>query len=160
MANPPVPKSDQDFDHYHAVIPVKSLNRGQYHNFIHVYGTIRRINLIIRLNKRFFQRGTSLISNHTEDTVLQKLFLDYPWWADETYLQHFAFAVLFSIRLFGPAFAALVHALLPCAFEKTASKTVHGLYSKPTIAGHKKCEPRSHGCRVAVQLIRAICREE
>jgi len=42
----------------------------------------------------------------------------------------FAFALLFSIRLFGAAFAALVHALLPCAFEKTASKTVRDLYFK------------------------------
>ncbi|MGB0425645.1 MAG: DUF6356 family protein [Paracoccaceae bacterium] len=42
--------------------------------------------------------------------------------------KHFAFAVLFSRRLFGAAFAALVHALLPCAFEKTTSKTVHDLY--------------------------------
>lgn len=60
--------------------------------------------------------------------MLQKLFLDHPRSVDETYLQHFAFALLFSIRLFGAAFAALVHALLPCAFEKTTSKTVHDLY--------------------------------
>ena len=62
--------------------------------------------------------------------MLQKLFLDHPRSVDETYLQHFAFALLFSIRLFGATFAALVHALLPCAFEKTASKTVHDLYFK------------------------------
>ena len=62
--------------------------------------------------------------------MLQKLFLDHPRSVDETYLQHFAFALLFSIRLFGAAFAAFVHALLPCAFEKTASKTVHDLYFK------------------------------
>ena len=59
--------------------------------------------------------------------MLQKLFLDHPRSVDET--QHFAFALLL-IRLFGAAFAALVHALLPCAFEKTASKTVQDLYFK------------------------------
>ena len=62
--------------------------------------------------------------------MLQKLLLDLPRSVDETYLQHFAFALLFSIRLFGAAFAALVHALLHCAFEKTASKTVHDLSFK------------------------------
>ena len=74
--------------------------------------------------------------------MLQKLFLDHPRSVDESYLQHFAFALLFSIRLFGAAIAALVHALLPCAFEKTASKTVHDLYFKTHIAGPKKCEQR------------------
>jgi len=62
--------------------------------------------------------------------MLQKLFLDHLRSVHETYLQHFAFALLFSIRLFGAAFAALVRALLPCALEKTASKTVHDLYFK------------------------------
>ena len=91
--------------------------------------------------------------------MLQKLFLDHPRLVDETYLQHFAFALLFSIRLFGAAFAALVHALLPCAFEKKVRPSTISIL-KPTIAGHKKCEPRSHGCRVAVQFFHAICREE
>ena len=62
--------------------------------------------------------------------MLQKLFLDHPRSVDETYLQHFAFALVFSKRLFGAAFAALVHALLPFAFKKTASKIVHDLYFK------------------------------
>lgn len=62
--------------------------------------------------------------------MIHKLFLDHPWSVDESYLKHFAFALLLSIRLFGAAFAALVHALLSCAFEKTASKTVHDLYFK------------------------------
>ena len=67
--------------------------------------------------------------------MLQKFFLDHPRSVDETYLQHFAFASLFSIRLFGAALAALVHALLPCAFEKTASKIVHDLYYKSHTRG-------------------------
>ena len=70
--------------------------------------------------------------------MLRKLFLDHPWSVDETYLQHFAFALLFSIRLFGAAFAALVHALLPCAFEKTTSKTVRDLYFKTHNSGSKE----------------------
>lgn len=67
--------------------------------------------------------------------MLKKFFLDHPRSVDETYLQHFAFASLFSIRLFGAALAALVHALLPCAFEKTASKIVHELYYKTHTRG-------------------------
>ena len=75
--------------------------------------------------------------------MLQKLFLDHPRSVDATYLQHFAFALLFSIRLFGAAFAALVHALLPCAFEKPQARPSTISILKPTIAGPKRCEPRN-----------------
>ncbi|MGB0844805.1 MAG: DUF6356 family protein [Alphaproteobacteria bacterium] len=57
------------------------------------------------------------------------IFLSHPRSVDETYVEHFRFALGFSGRLFLIAFAALVHALIPCLFEKTASnkiKEMHG----------------------------------
>lgn len=58
------------------------------------------------------------------------LFLDHPQKVDETYLQHMGFAARFSATLFLAAGAALVHAVLPFAFEKTASRMVARLYAR------------------------------
>ena len=62
--------------------------------------------------------------------MLQKMFLDHPRSVDETYGQHFLFALKFSGILFVAAFAALLHALIPSACEKTASRIVERLYTK------------------------------
>ena len=62
--------------------------------------------------------------------MISKLFLDHPRSVDETYLQHAAFAGAFSLRLFAAGFCALVHAILPFAFEKTASRMIAGMYAQ------------------------------
>ncbi|MEZ5913716.1 MAG: DUF6356 family protein [Paracoccaceae bacterium] len=62
--------------------------------------------------------------------MIQKLFLSHPQSVDETYFEHAGFAFRFALTLFGAALAALVHALLPFAFEKTASRTVARLYER------------------------------
>lgn len=62
--------------------------------------------------------------------MLGKLFLEHPRSVDESYLEHAAFAGRFSLALFGAAFAAMIHAVLPFAFERTASRTVAKLYAR------------------------------
>ena len=62
--------------------------------------------------------------------MLARLFLSHPQSVDETYFEHARFAGLFSIKLFLAAFCALVHAVLPFAFEKTASRMIAELYAK------------------------------
>ena len=62
--------------------------------------------------------------------MISKVFLDHPNSVDETYLQHAAFAGKFSLKLFAAAFCALVHAVIPCAFEKTASRMIAEMYAK------------------------------
>ncbi len=57
-------------------------------------------------------------------TVFDKLLLEHPRSVDETYFQHMAFALRFSGALFYLAFAALVHAFIPCLFKRTASRKV------------------------------------
>jgi hypothetical protein len=47
---------------------------------------------------------------------------------NETYWQHFFFAMTFGFRLLFAAGAAFVHALIPCIFEKTASNRVHAMH--------------------------------
>lgn len=61
---------------------------------------------------------------------LAKLFTDHPTSVDETYFGHMAFAAWFSSRLFMAGGAALIHAILPFAFETTASSIVRELYER------------------------------
>ena len=62
--------------------------------------------------------------------MINRVFLDHPASVEETYLQHARFAGGFSLKLFAAAGAALVHAVIPCLFEKTASKMIAQMYAK------------------------------
>ena len=62
--------------------------------------------------------------------TMKSLFLTHPQSVDESYAEHMAFAGRFSAVLFLAAGAALVHAVLPFLFEKTASRIVARLYER------------------------------
>ncbi|QXT38421.1 DUF6356 family protein [Gymnodinialimonas ceratoperidinii] len=62
--------------------------------------------------------------------MIRRIFLDHPADVDESYFEHMAFAGTFSFKLFLAAGAAAVHALIPCMFEKTASKLIAEMYAK------------------------------
>ena len=62
--------------------------------------------------------------------MIDRVFLDHPRTVDESYLEHAGFAFGFSLRLFAAAGAALIHAIIPCAFEKTASRITAELYER------------------------------
>lgn len=62
--------------------------------------------------------------------MINRVFLAHPQSVDETYLEHARFASAFSFWLFVAAFAALLHALIPAAFEKTASRIIARLYQR------------------------------
>lgn len=61
-------------------------------------------------------------------TTLHRLFLSHPHSVDESYGEHFLFALVFAARLFGAALAALVHAVIPCLFETTASRMIRQMH--------------------------------
>ncbi len=63
-------------------------------------------------------------------TAMKSLFVAHPQSVDESYVEHMAFAGRFSAVLFLAAGAALVHAVLPFLFEKTASRMVADLYAR------------------------------
>ncbi|MEM9061394.1 MAG: DUF6356 family protein [Pseudomonadota bacterium] len=63
-------------------------------------------------------------------TRILTAFTAHPASVDETYAEHFRFALRFSGTLFLAAGAALIHALLPFCFEKTASRIVARLYAR------------------------------
>ncbi len=60
--------------------------------------------------------------------MLKSLFLSHPAECGESYSKHARFAFGAFMTLFGAAFAALIHALIPALFETTASRTVIRLY--------------------------------
>lgn len=59
-----------------------------------------------------------------------RLFIDHPRSVGESYFEHLLFAGGFALRLLGAGLAALVHALIPCLFEKTASNMIAKMYAK------------------------------
>ena len=61
--------------------------------------------------------------------VMKSMFVTHPQSVGESYLEHMAFAGRFSGKLFMAAGAALVHAILPFAFEKTASRMIAEMYA-------------------------------
>lgn len=67
--------------------------------------------------------------------MIKRIFLDHPHTVDESFSQHFVFAMTFALRLLLAAAAACVHALVPCLFEKTASRIIADLYHKTSTRG-------------------------
>ena len=62
--------------------------------------------------------------------TLHRLFLSHPQTVDESYGEHFLFALGFAMRLLGAGLAALVHALIPCLFETTASRMICEMHDR------------------------------
>ncbi|MGY4624343.1 DUF6356 family protein [Bradyrhizobium sp. USDA 4486] len=69
-------------------------------------------------------------------TTLHRLFLSHPQSVDESYGEHFLFALGFAARLFGAALVALVHAVIPCLFETTASRMIGQMHERIARRGH------------------------
>ena len=61
--------------------------------------------------------------------AISKLFTKHPDTVGETYLQHMAASLGFSLRLFGASLACLVHALFPFWHVSTGSRTISQLHS-------------------------------
>ena len=58
---------------------------------------------------------------------LDALLFEHPRSVGESYSEHFGIAFMFGARMFAGAFAAFVHALLPCLFTTTAGNVVRRL---------------------------------
>lgn len=63
-------------------------------------------------------------------TMLARIFLNHPRHVNESYAEHAVFAGGFALRLFLAGGAALVHAIIPCLFEKTASRMIAQMYTR------------------------------
>jgi hypothetical protein len=69
-------------------------------------------------------------------TIVQRLFLSHPQAVDESYGEHFLFALGFAARLLGAGLAALVHAVIPCLFETTASRMIREMHERIASRAH------------------------
>lgn len=62
--------------------------------------------------------------------MFNRLFVDHPASVDESYAEHAVFAGRFAVKLFAAGFCALIHAVIPGLFEKTASRMIGEMYAK------------------------------
>lgn len=62
--------------------------------------------------------------------MFKRIFKDHPASVDETYFEHLCFALTFAGSLFVAGGAAIVHALVPCLCEKTASTIINRLHHR------------------------------
>lgn len=67
--------------------------------------------------------------------MFARLFLDHPAKVNETFFEHMLFALRFAALLAAATGAALVHAFVPCLFEKTASRIIGQLYERTSNRG-------------------------
>lgn len=80
-------------------------------------------------------------------TTLKALFTEHPNSVNETYTEHLQMSGSFAIWLFAAAFCAVVHAILPFMFEKTASGIINKLYGR-MVSNRVVKQPRSETAEV------------
>lgn len=69
---------------------------------------------------------------------MENPFTKHPASVDETYLEHMGMSASFSVTLAAAALAALVHAILPFMFEKTASQLINRLHDRMVVNRNRK----------------------
>lgn len=62
--------------------------------------------------------------------MFRRLFLDHPASVDESYVEHFRVASGFGMAMIVGGLGALVHAVLPAAFQTTGSDTIARLHAR------------------------------
>jgi hypothetical protein len=74
-------------------------------------------------------------------------FKEHPASVGETYPQHFRSATGFALRLLLAGGACMIHAVLPCFFERTGSRMVAALHQRMITARHRQAGPNAaqHG---------------
>ena len=66
----------------------------------------------------------------SKSTLINTIFLDHPASVDETFWEHFRFALTFSFWLFVAAGAAFVHAIIPALCKTTGSDIIKRLHAR------------------------------
>ena len=70
------------------------------------------------------------MQNRSLISTVNRAFAEHPASVGETYGEHFAVAGSFGWVLFKASLACFVHAVLPFAFEKTASLAISELHTR------------------------------
>ncbi len=69
-------------------------------------------------------------------SAIQRIFFAHPESVQESYFEHLRFALWFAARLLGAGLAALVHAIVPALFEKTASTLICQMHARIVSRSH------------------------
>lgn len=72
---------------------------------------------------------------------MKNLFTEHPASVDETYFEHMGMSASFSATLAVASLAALVHAILPFMFEKTASRLIGRLHDRMVVNRNRNAAP-------------------
>ncbi|SKB94852.1 DUF6356 family protein [Sphingopyxis flava] len=72
--------------------------------------------------------------------MLNRVFLEHPHSVDESYGAHLRAALSFAMVMLACSLAATVHAVLPCLFKSTASKTIAQLHDTMNARARKSGE--------------------
>jgi hypothetical protein len=75
-------------------------------------------------------------------TYLDRVFLAHPRTVGESYLEHSAFALGIASRLLLAGSAALIHAIVPCLCETTASRIILGMHANIIARRAKANQPQ------------------
>ena len=70
------------------------------------------------------------MQNRSLISTVNRAFAEHPASVGETYGEHFVVAGSFGWALFKASLACFVHAVLPFAFEKTASLAISELHAR------------------------------
>ena len=79
--------------------------------------------------------------------MIRRWFLSHPAALGESYLEHMAFACSFGVRLLGAGCACLIHAVVPCLFERTGSRMILALHEQ--LIAHRRAPAPAHTLGVA-----------
>jgi hypothetical protein len=88
--------------------------------------------------KMLFEAISSMFVMSGDQTMSQPVknpFTAHPHALDETYTQHFGHALRYSGLLLAASLCALVHAVLPFMFEKTASNMIKKMHGDMMVRG-------------------------
>lgn len=62
--------------------------------------------------------------------MIDRLLFRHPRSVDETYGEHLMVAGSFGVSMIGAGLACVVHAIVPCLFERTGSQTIEYLHDR------------------------------
>ncbi|WP_230482421.1 DUF6356 family protein [Sphingomonas sp. Leaf21] len=62
--------------------------------------------------------------------MIDRLLFKHPRSVGESYGEHLLVAGSFGVSMVGAGLACLVHAVVPCLFERTGSKTIEHLHGR------------------------------
>lgn len=76
-------------------------------------------------------------------STLDRLFLAHPQTVGESYTEHGWFALRFAARLLIAGCAALIHAIIPCLCETTASRMVLAMHAEIVTRRARAVQPQA-----------------